>query len=56
MQVYDGFGRRQVLVRTQAVRGENKLELSTAPLADGLYLLQVTTGSRTLTRKLVTRR
>jgi hypothetical protein len=56
VQVYDGRGRRQVLVKTQAVRGENKLELSTGTLADGLYLLQVTTGGGTLTKKLVTRR
>jgi hypothetical protein len=56
VQVYDGFGQRKMLVKTQAVHGENKLELSTGTLADGLYLLQVTTGSETLTKKLVTRR
>jgi hypothetical protein len=56
VQVYDCLGRRKLLVNTQAVRGENKLELATGTLEDGLYLLQVTTGDGTMTKKLVTRR
>jgi|GEM_PF-1704367 len=55
VQVYDGLARRKLVVKTLAVRGENKLELATGTLEDGLYLLQVTTGTGTLTRKLVTR-
>jgi hypothetical protein len=56
VQVYDCLGRRKLLVNTRAVRGENKLELATGTLEDGLYLLQVTTGDGTMTKKLVTRR